>query len=185
MRMRLLALACYETDTQRREGGVAGIMPIGGACVWRGEEMAGSGRWRRRLTAAQLAAIDAAVTRARGRGLRWDEVTAEEFPLPGLAPLFDDIRAELEDGSGLLLLQGIDPGRYDLDTCKLLYAGLVRHIGATVYSNRAGEVMREIRDVTRDGADAGARYGALPDAGKPGAFLSSYARTLTNGSLRH
>jgi hypothetical protein len=161
------------------------IRPVEGDNVWRGDEMARSRRWRRRFTAAQLAELDAAVARARGRGLRWEQVTAEEFPLPGLAPLFDDIRAELEDGSGLLLLQGIDPGRYDLDTCKLLYAGLVRHIGTTVYSNRAGEIMREIRDVTRDGADAGARYGALPDAGKPGAFLSSYARTLTSGSLRH
>src|SRR5205085_12300937 len=27
-------------------------------------------------------------------------------------------------------------------------------------------------------------YGALPDAGRPGAFLSSYARTLTNQQLR-
>ena len=164
---------------------MAEIGPIAGACVWRGEEMARSQRWRRRLTAAQFAEIDAAVERARGRGLRWSQVTEADFPLPGLAPLVDDIRAELEDGSGLLLLQGLDPGRYDLDTCKLLYAGLVRHIGTTVYSNRAGEVLREIRDVTRDGADAGARYGALPDAGKPAAFLSSYARTLTSGALRH
>lgn len=167
------------------ERGAVDIDPIGGACVWRGEEMAASDRWRRCLSVAQLAEIDAAVTRARERGLRWDEVAADDFPLPGLRPLFDDIRAELEDGSGILLLQGLEPARYDIDTLKLLYAGLVRHIGATVYSNRAGEVMREIRDVTRDGADAGARYGALPDAGKPGAFLSSYARTLTNGSLRH
>ena len=171
------------------------IRPVAGACVWRGAEMARSERWRRRLSDAQLAEIDAAVVRVRGHALSWQEVTAEEFPLPGLAPLFDDIRAELEDGSGLLLLQGLDPGRYDLDTLKLLYAGLVRHIGTAVYSNRAGEIMREIRDVTRDGADAGARYGALPGAGKagaekpgaekPGAFLSSYARTLTSGALRH
>jgi len=161
------------------------IRPITGANVWRGDEMARSGRWRRHLTTAQLAEIDAAVMRARGRGLRWEEVTEADFPLPGLAPLFDDIRAELEDGSGLLLLQGLDPGRYDLDTLKLLYAAIARHIGTTVYSNRAGEILREIRDVTRDGADAGARYGALPDAGKPGAFLSSYARTLTSGALRH
>jgi len=164
---------------------MAGIAPIAGACVWRGEEMARSGRWRRRLSAAQLAEIDDAVELARGLGLGWEQVTADAFPLPGLAPLFDDIRAELEEGSGLLLLQGLDPGRYDLDTLKLLYAGLVRNIGTTVYSNRAGEIMREIRDVTRDGGDAGARFGALPEGGRPGAFLSSYARTLTSGALRH
>lgn len=161
------------------------IGPIAGACVWRGEEMARSTRWRRRLTAAQLAEIDSAVVRARGRGLGWEQVTADDFPLPGLAPLFDDIRAELEDGSGLLLLQGLDPGRYDRDTLRVLYAGLARHIGRTVFSNRAGEIMREIRDVTRDAVDAGQRFGALPDGGKTGAFLSSYARTLTSGALRH
>ena len=54
-----------------------------------------------------------------------------------------------------------------------------------MYSNRAGEIMREIRDVARDDTRAvGERYGALPDAGEAGAFLSSYARTLTNQLLR-
>jgi len=81
-----------------------------------------------------------------------------------------------------LMLRGIDPGGYDLDTLKLLYAGLCRHIGTLVHSNRGGEIMREIRDV---GRDVGERFGALPDGGKPGAFLSSYSRTLSNGPLRY
>jgi len=161
------------------------IRPVTGACVWHGGEMAGSARWQRRLSAAQLAEIDRALASARGRGLRWEAMTAADFPLPSFAPLAAEIRAELEDGCGLLLLRGIEPERYSMDELKLLYAGLCRHIGSLVYSNRAGEIMREIRDVTRDDTRAvGERYGALPDAGKPGAFLSSYARTLTNQLLR-
>lgn len=161
------------------------IRPIAGACVWNGAEMARSPRWQRRLTSAQLAEIDNAVSRARTLGHSWETITAADFPLPSFEPLVEDIRGELEDGSGLLMLRGIEVGRYDLETLKLLYAGFARHIGTTVFSNRAGEIMREIRDVTRDGANAGERYGALSDSGKPGAFLSSYARTLTNGPLRH
>ena len=157
------------------------IEPIIGACVWQGGEMAGSPRWRLRLSAAQLAELDRAVAAATARGLGWEEMTQADFPLPSFAPLIDDIRAELEDGSGILLLRGIDPGRYSMDELRILYAGLSRHIGALVYSNRAGEIMREIRDV---GRDAGARYGALAEDGKNGAFLSSYARTLTNQQLR-
>src|SRR5947207_5465896 len=165
------------------------IRPVTGACVWHGSEMAGSERWQRQLSPAQLAEIDRALASARARGLRWEAMTAADFPLPSFAPLAEDIRAELEDGSGLLLLRGIEPGRYSLDELKLLYAGLCRHIGSLVYSNRAGEIMREIRDVTRNdapgaGRSVGERYGALPDAGKPGVFLSSYARTLTNQLLR-
>src|SRR5438552_2605146 len=161
------------------------IRPIGGACVWHGHDMAESKRWQRQLSPLQLAEIDAALRGARARGLRWEAMTAADFPLPSFAPLAEDIRAELEDGCGLLLLRGHDPGRYAIDELKLLYAGLCRHIGTLVYSNRGGEIMREIRDVTRDDQrDVGERYGALPDPGKPGAFLSSYARTLTNQLLR-
>ena len=161
------------------------IRPVTGDCVWRGSDMAESPRWQRQLSPMQLADIDEALAAAKARGLRWEEMTAAGFPLPSFAPLADDIRAELEDGCGLLLLRGLDPNRYAMDELKLLYAGLCRHIGTLVYSNRAGEMMREIRDVTRDDTRAvGERYGALPDAGTPGAFLSSYARTLTNQQLR-
>src|SRR5438067_12115018 len=165
------------------------IRPVTGACVWRGSEMAGSARWQRHLSPAQLAEIDRALASARARGVSWEAMNAADFPLPSFAPLAEEIRAELEDGCGLLLLRGIEPERYSLDELKLLYAGRCRHIGSLVYSNRAGEIMREIRDVTRNdapgaGRSVGERYGALPDAGKPGVFLSSYARTLTNQLLR-
>jgi hypothetical protein len=161
------------------------IRPVTGACAWHGRDMAGSARWQRHLSPAQLAEIDRALAAALARGVGWEAMNAEDFPLPSFMRLAAEIRAELEDGCGLLLLRGIEPGRYSLDELKLLYAGLCRHIGALVYSNRAGEIMREIRDVTRDEErGVGERYGALPDAGKPGAFLSSYARTLTNQLLR-
>ncbi len=164
------------------------IRPIAGACVWHGSDMARSMRWRRHLSPLQLAEIDAALKAARARHIAWQDMEAADFRLPSCAALADDIREELEDGSGIVLLQGIEPGRYTPEEQKLLYAGFCRLIGTPVYSNRAGEVMREIRDVTRDaapgGRDVGERYGALPDASTTGAFLSSYARTLTNQQLR-
>ena len=159
------------------------IHPISGACVWHGREMANSPRWRRRLGDEQLAEIDRAVRQASARGLGWQTMTADDFPLPSCAALGEDIRAELEDGSGIVLLQGLDPSRYSIDQLRLLYAAIARQVGTFVYSNRAGEVMRDIRDVGRDGGrQAVQRYGALPEG--EGAFLSSYARTLSNGSLR-
>src|SRR5690242_19270937 len=100
------------------------IEPIAGVCVWHGREMAQSARWRRRLSVAQLAEIDAALRQAKARGLAWEEMRAADFPLLSFAALADDIRAELEEGSGLVLLQGLDPARYSLPELKLIYAGL-------------------------------------------------------------
>jgi hypothetical protein len=154
------------------------IFPVTGANVWQGKDMAGSPRWQRRLTPAQLVELDTALAAAKARGLSWEEMNAADLRLPALAPLIADIREELENGSGLLMLRGIDPARYTLDDAKLLYAGFALQLGTLVYSNRGGEIMREIRDV---GADVGKRYGQLPGDG----FLSSYSRTLSNGALRY
>jgi hypothetical protein len=69
------------------------IHPIRGACVSHGREMASSSRWRRRLGDAQLAEIDRAVRQASARGLGWQTMTADDFPLPSCAALAEDIRA--------------------------------------------------------------------------------------------
>jgi TfdA family taurine catabolism dioxygenase TauD len=157
------------------------IPPIVGANVWHGKDMSNSPRWQRRLTPAQLAELDDALAAARARGLGWEEMMAGDFPLPGFTALIDDIRDELENGSGLLMLRGIDPTRYTLDEARVVYAGIARQLGTLVFSNRGGEIMRDIRDV---GADVGKHYGELND-GKGAAFLSSYSRTLSSGSLRY
>lgn len=159
------------------------ISPIAGANVWHGKELAQSSRWQRRLSPAQLAELDWALGIARERGHHWHEMTAGDFPLrPSLVSLIADVRDELENGSGLVLLRGLDVRRYGLAELKIVYAGLCRQLGTLVYSNRGGEIMREIRDV---GRDVGKRYGELPGDGNESGFLSSYSRTLSNGPLRY
>jgi len=72
-------------------------------------------------------------------------------------------------------------GRYSETQLRQLYFGLGSNLGTPVFQNRSGELMRLIRD---EGAGVGERYGQVENmpGGKP--FLSSYARTLTNGALR-
>ncbi len=155
--------------------------PITGPCAWHGKDMARSRRWVRELPPAALAEIDAALAAVKRRGLAWHEITAADFPLPSLAPLVADIADELENGSGMLKLRGIPVGRYAEGELRQLYFGLARHLGQPVFQNRRGELMRDIRD---EGADVGKRYGQIETADGKGPFLSSYARTLSNGQLR-
>src|SRR5437016_1291928 len=96
------------------------VKPIAGACVWHGGDMAGSARWHRRLSPAQLAEIDNALAAATARGMRWEDMTQADFPLPAFAALAENIRAELEEGSGILLLRGLNPRYYTPDQLKLL-----------------------------------------------------------------
>ena len=150
-----------------------------GACVWKGAEMLQDRRWIREFPAAVLEEIDAALGKVGG--LDWRHINGHNFPLPGAAGFFDDVRDELENGCGMVKLRGLDVGRYSEEELRRIWYALGCHLGTPMYQNRSGEAMRDIRD---EGMGVGAAlYGATVDAsGKQ--FLSSGARTLSSGQLR-
>ena len=134
-------------------------------------------RWVKQVPAALLDEIDAAVEKTGG--LDWRQVNRENFPLPGA--FFDEVREELENGSGMVKMRGLDVGRYSEEQLRRIWYAIGCHLGTPMYQNRSGEMMRDIRD---EGMGVGAKlYGETVDAsGKP--FLSSGARTLSSGQLR-
>jgi hypothetical protein len=154
--------------------------PITGPVAWNGKDLQSSTRWIRDLTPAMVAELDTALQGVKAKGLDWAQVTRENFPLPGLQDLIEDIRGELEDGSGILKLRGFPVDRYDEADLRRLYNGFGQNVGTAVFQNRSGEMMRAIRD---EGAHVGRTYGETKDK-TGGTFLSSYARTLSNGELR-
>lgn len=159
-------------------------VPLSDPSVWLGSDIVHSRRWIRDLPEGAVAEIDAALRGVKHRGLEWSRITRADFPLPSLAPLFDDIREELEDGSGMIKLRGFPVDKYDEAELRQIYYGFGQNLGTPVYQNRSGELMRAIRD---EGAHVGRAYGQVQTqdaSGQSGTFLSSYARTLTNNLLR-
>ena len=149
-----------------------------GACVWTGAEMTRNQRWVRDFPAIVLEQIDAALDMAKG--VEWRTLNRQNFPLPDAGGFFDDVREELENGSGMVKIRGLDVSRYDHEQLRRIWYGLGCHLGTPMYQNCRGEVMREIRD---EGSDGAKLYGETVDAsGKR--FLSSGARTLSSGPLR-
>ena len=154
--------------------------PLTGPCVWTGAEIKNSTRWIRDFPASGTAALDAALAAVNKAGLDWSQITRADFPLSGLDGLLADIADELENGVGIMKLRGFPVDRYDENDLRKIYFGLGTHLGTPVFQNRSGELMRAIRD---EGAHVGRTYGETKDQ-KGTTFLSSYARTLTNGGLR-
>lgn len=150
-----------------------------GACVWTGAEMTQNQRWVKQFPAAVLEQIDTAVGKVMD--IDWKAVNRQNFPLPGSEAFFDEVREELENGSGMVKMRGLDVSRYGQEQLRRIWYALGAHLGTPLFQNCRGEVMREIKD---EGMGVGAKlYGATVDAdGKQ--FLSSGARTLSPGQLR-
>jgi Taurine catabolism dioxygenase TauD, TfdA family len=150
-----------------------------GTCVWKGAEIGQNHRWLKQVPANVLDELDAAVEKFTEH--EWRDVTRHNFALPNAAAFFDDVREELESGSGMVKICGLDVARYSQEQLRRIWYGIGCHLGTPMYQNCRGEAMRDIRD---EGMGVGAKlYGATIDAsGKQ--FLSSGARTLSPGQLR-
>lgn len=125
-----------------------------------------------------LTEIDEAVKRVED--IDWRRVNRNNFTLPGGKAFFDDVREELENGSGMVQIRGLDVGRYSIEQLHRIWYGLGFCIGIPMYQNSRGEVMRDIRDQGGTGVKL---YGETVDA-SGNRFLSSGARTLSPGQLR-
>ena len=155
-------------------------MPIGGPAAWVGADLERNQSWIHHFTEADIAAIDGALAHVAAKGLAWDQITREDFPLGAFAQVMAATAQELENGRGLMLLRGLPVERYGLDQLKAIHFGLAQHLGTPVYQSAKGEMMGEIAD---DGA-AALQRGALAEKDGKGLFLSSRARAQSSAPLR-
>jgi len=104
--------------------------PVDDPAAWLGPEIGGREGFTHRLSAGQLAAIDALVEKTRGRAPH--EIARAEFSSPEVDALMAAARRQLMHGAGAVILSGIDADRYDLAAHERLYWGLGTHIGTGV-----------------------------------------------------
>jgi len=151
--------------------------PILGRVAWRGDELAASSDWIRILTTPELNELDAALRSVQGRGLAWRDMTQDDFPIPRLAASLAEVRRELEDGRGVVMLRRIPVERYTEDELRIIYWGLGLHTGTPRYQNPKGELIGDVRDENR-------LYGAVREAVATGEVRSSRNKARSAGPLR-
>lgn len=153
---------------------------IDGPHIWTRLELANKTDWRRPWAAHELQEIDAALAHAKSAGRTWLTVDRESFPLDRTADVLREVADELEDGRGFQLLTGLPVAKYAPDDLRLLWMGLGRWLGHPVTQDFEGQMMR---DIQAQPGDLGARHDKM-QATDGGEFLSSKARTYSNGQLR-
>jgi len=154
--------------------------PLAGPFVWKGTELAEASDWRLPLTAPMLRELDGAVAALRRRGVAWEAMRREDFPLDETAGLLARVSTLLEQGRGLAKITGVPVGDYDEADIRRLWYGIGLHLGTPVSQSNAGLRMKVIRD---EGADVGLTHGQMNNS-DGSAFLSSYARAVSSGPLR-
>ena len=123
----------------------AGLSPVEGARVWRGPDMATrSDEWTYRLSAGEVAELDAAVAEVQSRGLDVLAIRRENFALPKFGKILRRIQDNLQNGIGFAVIQGVPVDRYDTRQSAIAYFGIGAHFGEAVSQNAKGHALGHV-----------------------------------------
>jgi hypothetical protein len=107
--------------------------------AWTPAETNGRDGLTRRMSGDELAALDALLERTRP--LAKFAITRRDFDHPAVNRLMDEVRREIMDGHGVVILAGFDPTRHDQEDYERLYWGLGTHLGNAAIQSGKGDLI--------------------------------------------
>jgi len=114
--------------------------------------------WAYQISAPDQDELVAAVASFRRLGLPLPEVNRHNFPLPKLAGVLADIRSELIDGRGIVMVQNFPIDRLDREGVALAYMGFGAYLGDKMVQNRHGHVLGHVKDLGENYGTTGRSY---------------------------
>ena len=121
-----------------------------GRADWRARDVQDGAGWTQVLSHHDLQTLGAAMALARAANIDIDDLTRDNFPLPGMAALFERILGELETGRGLFLLRGFPVHGFSKPDLRYMYVGFCRHLGATMSQSSGGDHIGDVRNMNVD-----------------------------------
>ncbi len=121
-----------------------------GPAVWYGRDLVDSDEWIYQLTQSDIAEIDEAVAGVVRRGTAVGEVVKDDFILPTLGPVLQEIQHEVVNGRGFVLLRNLPVARYTKGEAITAYWGIGLHFGWPISQNAKGHLLGHVTNIGLD-----------------------------------
>ncbi len=151
------ALGSFRTYHTARRVPAVPLQPVVDPAGWSPGDLGPVASWSYRITERDTAELRDAVAAVRRNGIPTEEVTREDFPLKALAGVLEDVRRELIDGRGIVMLQNFPIEGFDRQAQAIAYLGIGTYIGRTVSQNGQGHILGHVKDLGGDYADLNTR----------------------------
>lgn len=132
-------------------------MPVVDPAGWEPDELVAAGDWIYALSGEDVTEIaDAAdAFAASEHGLV--DMVQKRFQLPHLESVLADVRRELLDGRGVVVIRGLPVADLGRERAAIAYLGIGTHLGQPVSQNAYGHLLGHVRDFGKSYDDPNAR----------------------------
>lgn len=129
---------------------------VNGPSAWVGAELAKRPEtWIYHLSPTEIAEVEAAVASVAGRNIA--TIRRGEFSLPTLGPALDQLRREVLDGRGFVLVRGLPVDGRPVAESAAAYWGIGTYFGNARSQNAKGHVLGHVRDLGFSSRDPNVR----------------------------
>jgi hypothetical protein len=118
--------------------------------AWRVSDFKSPADYSVDLTPAMLADIDEAVQAIRREGLKLEDIEKKHFPLTSMQGLIAEIRHQVHDGRGLIVVRRVPAEKYSKDEMGMIYWGIGTHLGRGLSQSVLGDRLGHVKDFSRE-----------------------------------
>ncbi|GAA4325850.1 TauD/TfdA family dioxygenase [Pigmentiphaga soli] len=133
------------------------MAPVVDPAGWTPETLPPLESWSYRLSDRDCAEIVEATEDALRRGIPPEAVCTSNFRLGGFGEVLRDVRRELVDGRGMVMLRGFPVDRLDRLGQAVAYLGIGDHLGRRTSQNAKGHLIAHVKDTGANYADLNVR----------------------------
>jgi hypothetical protein len=131
---------------------------IAGPSAWFGTDLAKRpDEWIYQLSNVELAEVATASASVQSRGLDIADIRRVDFPLPTLGPTLDELRNEVLNGRGFVLIRGLPVEGQPIAESATAYWGIGTYFGNARSQNAKGHVLGHVRDLGLSSKDPNVR----------------------------
>jgi hypothetical protein len=127
--------------------------PVIDAAAWTPDMLADVETFTYRLSGRDAEELVTGTTAFRRQGLPIEEVRRDNFPLDAFAAVLADVKRELIEGRGIVMLRGFPLDRLDREGQAIAYLGLGAYLGAAMSQNKQGHILGHVKDLGGDYED--------------------------------
>jgi TfdA family taurine catabolism dioxygenase TauD len=98
------------------------------------------------LDAAHLRDIEHAIRQIKIAGLGLDDLQREHFEVPSLRPVIDEIRRQIGDGRGFVVVRRLPVEDYSKDEIGMIFWGIGTHLGRGLSQSVLGDRLGHVKD---------------------------------------
>ena len=124
--------------------------PIDHPSTWKVPDFKSAADYTIELTEAHLQDIEHAILRIKNAGLGLDDLQREHFEFPALQPVIDEIRREISDGRGFVVLRRLPVEDYSKDELGMIFWGIGTHLGRGLSQSVLGDRLGHVKDFSRE-----------------------------------